>query len=86
MIVKWLNIAIAAVAGLVGAGYTYFWPGAKHDNKIEQVAEKIIEKRTGIDIDITPMDPEPKALEDVKLEDATDFVSTTLHSQDEPPK
>lgn len=96
MIVKWLNIAIAAVAGLVGAGYTYFWPGAKHDNKIEQVAEKIIEKRTGIDIDITPfsyaeasadkMDSEPKALEDVKLEDATDFITTTPHNQDEPPK
>jgi ABC-type glycerol-3-phosphate transport system substrate-binding protein len=92
MIVKWLNIAIAALAGMVGAGYTYFWPGAKHDNKIEQTAEKIIEKRTGIEVDLTPMDGEPdevsklRALDDVKLEDATDFITTTPKNNDTPPK
>jgi ABC-type glycerol-3-phosphate transport system substrate-binding protein len=85
MIVKWLNIAIAAVAGLVGAGYTYFWPGAKHDNKIEQAAEKVIEKRTGIEVDITPMDPNPKTLEDVKIQDVTDSVTTHPCSVDKDP-
>lgn len=32
----------------------------KHDNLIEEVVEKAIEKATGIDIDLSPDSPEPQ--------------------------
>jgi hypothetical protein len=71
MIIGWLHVVIAAIAFGIGASYTYFWPGAKHDNKIEQTAGKVIKNQTGVDLDITPLDGPA-----IELQDTTDFKLT----------
>lgn len=55
----WIKIAIVAGAVLIGGGIKYFWPSLKDDNPIEEAAEKIIEKETGVDVDLSPLSPDP---------------------------
>ena len=69
MIIKWFQAVAVAVSVAIGAGYSYFWPGAKDDNPIEEAAEHVIKNQTGIDIDLTPRTPEQDA-----KENALDFV------------
>lgn len=74
MVLGWVHVVIAATAFIVGAGYTYFYPGAQDDNPIEEAAEQVIKKETGLNIDITPLSPEIKTedVADMKLNDDID--------------
>lgn len=54
----WIKILIVGGAIAVGVGAKLFWPSLKDDNPIEEVAEKIIEQQTGVDIDLSPSSPE----------------------------
>jgi len=40
---------------VIGVGSAYF---LGHDNPVEEMAEKVIEQQTGIDIDLTPSSKE----------------------------
>ncbi len=48
-------IAMAAIG--VTVGYKY-WATAADDNPVEEIAEEIIKKETGIDVDLSPTTPE----------------------------
>lgn len=56
--ITWIQILIVVAAAGVGVGISYFYPGAKDDNPIEEKCEEIIKKNTGADIDLTPRSPE----------------------------
>lgn len=58
-----LGIVITAVALVVGYGYHHF--SKKNDTPIEQMAEAVIEKEAGIEIDFSAAD-KAQALEDAK--------------------
>lgn len=50
-------ILIAVMAIIAGLGSVYVL-NMKHDNKIEEKMEEVIEKQTGLDIDLTPSSTE----------------------------
>lgn len=52
VIIILIFIAIVAAVG----GSSYYWLGP--DNPVEEVAEKIIQEETGINLDLTPTSPE----------------------------
>lgn len=52
LILKGLVIGSSLIIGVVAARYF------GNDNKIEEVAEHIIQEEVGIDIDLSPMSPE----------------------------
>lgn len=52
-----LSIAIVAAAGAIAYKY---WSKAVDDNPVEEAAEQIIEKQTGVNIDLSPKTPENK--------------------------
>ena len=52
-----LRIIIVAVSAIVGVGSVVVMK-MRHDNPVEEVCETIIEKETGIDLDLTPSSPE----------------------------
>ena len=56
--VFWLKIVLIGGSILAAAGLKYAFPQIKDDNPIEEVVEELIEKQTGIDVDITPLSPE----------------------------
>lgn len=49
------NYFIVLLVILIGIGSNYF---LNDDNVIEEIAEKVIEEETGINIDLTPESPE----------------------------
>ena len=48
----WKTSLVAAA--LAAAGIAHYVFKAKDDNPVEQLAEKVIEKETGLEIDLTP--------------------------------
>lgn len=48
---------LVAVLAIVGFASGY-WLG--HDNAIEEIAEDVIEKQIGVDVDLSPGSPEKK--------------------------
>ena len=60
---KLRNIAIFCMLGFLVGGCSYVnkWCGLKDDNIVEEVTEKAIEMKTGLDIDLTPSTPENMA-------------------------
>lgn len=52
---KYFIILVAASIGFLSA---YFW---YQDNPIEELSEKIIKEKTGVDIDLSPETPEKKS-------------------------
>lgn len=56
MMVK-AGIVAAAIGAAAIAHYVF---KAKEDNKIEEMAEEVIKKQTGIDVDLSPSSPEKK--------------------------
>jgi hypothetical protein len=50
LIVKALIIVGSLIAG-IGSVYVFKMP---HDNAVEEVAEEVIKKQTGVDVDLTP--------------------------------
>jgi len=59
------GVIIFIVTVVVGVGSTYYLK-LKNDNPIEEIAEKIIEEQTGIDIDLSPRTPEKRVLDKSK--------------------
>lgn len=54
-----LLISLAAILLVaVGCSKINQWFGLKDDNPIEEITEKVIESKTGLDIDLTPASPE----------------------------
>ena len=60
MIQLWIKAALVAGSVIVGLGSVYLLK-MKPDNPIEEVAEDIIKKETGVNIDLTPFTDEDKA-------------------------
>jgi len=58
-LLQWFKIASIVIVAAIGIGSRYFFKG-KTDNIIEEAAEKIIEEKTGRDIDLSPSTPEKK--------------------------
>ncbi len=56
----WKGAIVAAA--LAAAGIAHYVFKAKDDNSVEQLAEKVIEKETGLAIDLTPETTSQKAL------------------------
>ncbi len=54
------KIAVVVGALVVGIGSRFVWKKLKNDNPIEEIAEEVIKKQTGLDIDLTPCSPEKK--------------------------
>ena len=54
-----ITILIVLAAAAIGYGVHYI-PGVKDDNPVEERCEKIINDKTGVDIDLTPRSPEQK--------------------------
>jgi hypothetical protein len=52
-----ITLGIVAAAVVLGVGSSYY---LGDDNKVEEAAEKIIEDRTGINLDLSPSSPEKK--------------------------
>lgn len=53
-------IVVASLAAVIAIGnyvYDEYWPD---DNPVEEGIEKELERRTGVDIDLTPGSPEKK--------------------------
>jgi hypothetical protein len=50
-----VKMLVLILAVIIGIGSVY-WLG--NDNPVEEIAEKIIEEQTGINIDLTPQSPE----------------------------
>ncbi len=42
-----------------------FIPNYKDDNPVEEAVEKVIEEKTGIDVDLTPSSPEQKSGQEI---------------------
>lgn len=53
--------ASLVAAALAAAGIAHYVFKAKDDNPVEQLAEKVIEKETGLEIDLTPEPTSQKA-------------------------
>jgi len=53
-------LATIFVACVIGAGVSYYFLGA--DNPVEEIAEEVLKKETGIDVDLTPHSPETKPI------------------------
>lgn len=51
-------IFVALVLGLAGCSWINEKIGLSDDNPAEEIAEAIIEQKTGLDIDLTPDSPE----------------------------
>lgn len=54
-----IPILIVLAAGGGALAYKYF-AKAPDDNPVEEVAEDIIKKETGVDVDLSPNSPEKK--------------------------
>lgn len=52
LIVLIVIVSLCAVGGAISG---YFW---YQDNPVEEAAESVIKKETGIDVDLTPTSPE----------------------------
>lgn len=63
---KYFIVLAAIIIGLLSA---YFWYS---DNPVEEISEEIIEKQTGVKVDLTPQTPE-KESED-KLSHFSEFI------------
>lgn len=50
---SWLHAAILAGATIIGVGSTYFFKMSP-DNPVEQIAEEVIKKETGVSVDLSP--------------------------------
>lgn len=48
-------IVMTAVGAALGFKY---WVSAPDDNAVEEIAEEVIKKETGVDVDLTPNSPE----------------------------
>ena len=57
MIMLYVKLLILAGAVLAGLGSVYVFK-MKPDNPIEETAEEVIKKESGIDVDLTPDSPE----------------------------
>jgi hypothetical protein len=57
---SYLWYLLIPVLGLSIYGIKKIWPNYKDDNVVEEAVEKVIEKETGIDVDLTPASPEKK--------------------------
>lgn len=55
--IVWKMIIVVS-AIVIGVGSRFVWKRLKHDNPIEEIAEEVIRKETGLDIDLTPTSPE----------------------------
>jgi len=53
------SIALVVIAVSIGVSSTIIFK-MKKDNKIEEIAEEIIKKETGIDVDLSPNSKETK--------------------------
>lgn len=53
----WIAISLCIVAAAVGIGSKYIFSG-QEDNPIEEAAEELIKKQTGLDVDLSPSSPE----------------------------
>ena len=56
---KYIKAAIVGVSAIVGLSSVYIFK-MKPDNVIEEKCEDVIEKQTGLNIDLTPGSPENK--------------------------
>lgn len=54
MIMDYIGIAFIVVAVAVGVGMRFMKKPLPNDNPIEQLAEKVIKDKTGIEIDFSP--------------------------------
>ena len=57
--IKVLSGVLIGGALCIGLASTWLFK-KKPDNKIEEYAEEVIKKETGLDIDLSPGSPEPK--------------------------
>lgn len=51
-------IVVVGIASSIGIGIKWIVPWLKDDNIVEEIAEKVIENKTGIDVDLSPTSPE----------------------------
>lgn len=65
MIKTIFSVAIIAISLIIGIGFRYV-TNVSDDHPIEEIAEHIIEKETGYDIDLTPFSKEEKDDEKIK--------------------
>ncbi len=58
MVKFWFGAVLLTLAAII-LGYTaLMWKNYPHDNIIEEIVEEVIQQKTGLDIDLTPMSPE----------------------------
>jgi len=58
LIIKLAVICICSILIFGGCHYLNQKMGLQDDNEIEEFVEKIIEQKTGFDVDLTPLSPE----------------------------
>jgi len=59
MISLWIKYAIIAAMSVAGMSVLkHYWPSYPDDNVIEEMVERVIEKRFGVDVDMTLESPE----------------------------
>jgi len=73
---KFLIIAVVLAVGLVGATARFLFK--KSDNPVEEIAEKIIEKKTGYKVDLSPDTKDPDGLDlfSEEIDDVLDMIVT----------
>lgn len=54
IVMKVLKYTIIPIALLIGAAIYRKFPNIKQDNPVEEFVEEMIERKTGIDIDLSP--------------------------------
>lgn len=56
--VDWIKGAMVVGCFAIAFGIKIFWPNTPEDNYIEEAAEELIKRESGIDIDFTPSSKE----------------------------
>jgi len=59
------KVILVVLSVIIGVGSTYYFK-LKKDNPIEEIAEEVIKKQTGADVDLSPGTPEKKDSKDKK--------------------
>lgn len=52
-----IPVLVVFTSASIALMYNYFFK-AKDDNPVEEIAEEVIKKETGVDIDLSPNSPE----------------------------
>lgn len=76
--IKLIGLIIVGVAVIVGTASRYIFK--RSDNIVEEVAEQVIKKQTGIDVDLSPESGDPGG----DMEFVDDLLDLALPEEEKP--